>query len=56
MAADLPLPDEILCHSHWLVDGVKVTTAAEIVSDIIHINAVVLARFNCMSGMCTDVT
>ncbi|KAK2144554.1 hypothetical protein LSH36_748g02067 [Paralvinella palmiformis] len=25
MAADLPVPDEIMCHSHWLVDGVKMS-------------------------------
>jgi methionyl-tRNA synthetase len=31
MAADLPVLDEILCHSHWLVDGVKVLTAVDIV-------------------------
>ena len=25
MAADLPLPKSILCHSHWLVDDQKMS-------------------------------
>jgi len=27
MAADLPLPTTLLCHSHWLSDGVKMSKA-----------------------------